>query len=78
MSQSVPSGSEQPEPAEGAEPEPTATATADADADADATPLNRAARRAKAAKATPNHVGPRGDLDRQSRGARPHTKRQIG
>jgi hypothetical protein len=72
VSQSVPSGSEQPEPAEGAEPEPTA------DADADAAPLNRAARRAKAAKATPNHVGPRGDLDRQSRGARPHTKRQIG
>jgi hypothetical protein len=74
VSQSVPSGSAQPEPAEGAEAEPTA----DVDADADAAPLNRAARRAKAAKATPSHVGPRGDLDRQSRGARPHTKRQRG
>jgi hypothetical protein len=72
VSQSVPSGSEQPEPAEGAQAEPTA------DVDAEGVPLNRAARRAKAAKATPNHVGPRGDLERQSRGARPHTKRQHG
>ena len=72
MSQSVPPRSEQPEPAAGAEPEPTT------DAAAEEAPLNRAARRAKAGKAEPGHVGPRDDVARQSRGARPHSKRPRG
>lgn len=55
---------EQPEPAPAAEPEP------------DEAPLNRAARRAKAKKTDPTHVGPRAELARQVRGARPHSKRR--
>ena len=70
MSQPVPSGPEQPEPPVAAEPDP-ATAP-----DEEPAPLNRAARRAKAKKAEPTHVGPRGDLDRQTRGGRPHSKRR--
>ena len=72
MSQPVPPGSEQPEQSEHTaptEPEPTPEPVADP-------PLNRAARRAKAGKAEPSHVGPRGDVARQNRGARPHTKRR--
>jgi hypothetical protein len=72
VSQPVSPRSEQPEPAAGAEPEPAA------DPSADDAPLNRAARRAKAAKAEPTHVGPRDDVARQGRGARPHTKRRSG
>ncbi|TWF77317.1 hypothetical protein FHX44_113225 [Pseudonocardia hierapolitana] len=70
MSQSVPSGPEQPEPATAAEPEPAA------EPDEEPGPLNRAARRAKAEKGEPTHVGPRGDLARRTRGGRPHTKRR--
>lgn len=40
-------------------------------------PLNRAARRKKAA-AQPAHVGPRSDTARGGRGPRPHSKRQLG
>ena len=68
MSQSVPPASEQPEPAPAPEAEPAADA-------AESEPLNRAERRAKAKKADPNHVGPSGELARQVRGARPHSKR---
>jgi hypothetical protein len=39
-------------------------------------PLNRAARRAKAAQKEPAHVGPRDDHARQARGGRAHTKRR--
>jgi hypothetical protein len=38
-------------------------------------PLNRAARRAKAKKAEPTHVGPRADQAARVRGGRPHSKR---
>lgn len=69
MSHPVPPGSEQPEPAAAAEPE-----LAD-DPAAEPAPLNRAARRAKAKKGDPTHVGPREELARQLRGGRPHTKR---
>ncbi|WP_232661026.1 hypothetical protein [Pseudonocardia sp. TRM90224] len=42
-------------------------------------PLNRAARRAKAKKAAPSHVGPQaGFQGQQGRGPRSHTKRRIG
>jgi hypothetical protein len=71
-SQPVSPRSEQPENITGADPEPTPEPTADP------VPLNRAARRAKAAKAEPSHVGPRDALERQARGARPHTKRRRG
>ena len=70
MSQPVPPGPEQPKPAAADEPEPTT------EPDEESAPLNRAARRAKARKGEPTHVGPRGDLERQSRGGRPHTKRR--
>ncbi len=70
MSDSVPPSSEQPEPAAATEQEP-AVDPAD-----DPAPLNRAARRAKAKNGDPTHVGPRGDLTRQTRGARPHSKRR--
>ncbi|MEJ3652062.1 hypothetical protein WEH80_03510 [Actinomycetes bacterium KLBMP 9759] len=41
-------------------------------------PLNRAARRAKAKKAAPSHVGPQfGFQSQQGRGPRSHTKRRI-
>jgi hypothetical protein len=40
-------------------------------------PLNRAARRTKAKQTDPSHVGPRGGLNRQTRGARSHTKRRT-
>ena len=70
MSHPVQPGSEQPEPPAAAEPEPAT------DPDAESDSPNRAARRAKAQKGEPTHVGPRGDLARQVRGARPHTKRR--
>ena len=70
MSHPVPTGPEQPEPASDAEPEPAA------EPDEESAPLNRAARRAKARKGEPTHVGPRDDLARQARGGRPHTKRR--
>jgi hypothetical protein len=70
VSQPVPPGPEQPEPTAAAEPE---TGT---EPDEESAPLNRAARRAKAKKGEPTHVGPRGDLARQARGGRPHTKRR--
>lgn len=66
-----------------AQPEPTSATDADADeqeqpAEEEA-PLNRAARRAKAKKVDPSHVGPQGSPQvRQGRGPRSHTKRQIG
>jgi hypothetical protein len=72
VSQPVSPRSEQSEQTDGAEPDPTPEPTAEPG------PLNRAARRAKAAKAEPSHVGPRGDLARQVRGARPHTKSRRG
>jgi hypothetical protein len=68
VSQPVPPNPEQPESV--AEPEPAT------DPDEEAAPLNRAERRAKAKKGDPTHVGPRGDLARQTRGGRPHTKRR--
>jgi hypothetical protein len=68
VSHPVPSGPEQPEPAAEAEHE--------TDPEAESAPLNRAARRAKAEKGEPTHVGPRDDLARQARGGRPHTKRR--
>ena len=68
MSQPTASGSEQPD---AVDPEPGAEA-------AEPAPLNRAERRAKAKKAEPSHVGPRGDTAHGSRGARPHTKRRRG
>jgi hypothetical protein len=61
---------EQPAPAEATEPESVV------DPAEEPAPLNRAARRAKAKKGEPTHVGPRGDLARQARGGRPHTKRR--
>jgi hypothetical protein len=70
VSQTVPPNSEQPEHAAAAAPEP-AVDPAD-----DPAPLNRADRRAKAKNGEPTHVGPRGDLTRQTRGARPHSKRR--
>jgi hypothetical protein len=70
VSHPVPPTSEQPEPAAATEPEP-AVDPADEPA-----PLNRAARRAKAKKGEPTHVGPRADLARQARGGRPHPKRR--
>lgn len=70
MSQPAPSGPEQPEPASAAEPDPAT------EPDEEPAPLNRAARRAKAKKGDPTHVGPRDDLARQVRGGRPHTKRR--
>jgi hypothetical protein len=70
VSQSVPPSSEQPEPAAAAEPEPVT------EPDEESAPLNRAARRARDNKGEPSHVGPRGDLARQVRGGRPHTKRR--
>ena len=69
MSQPAPTGPEQPEPVSAAEPDPAT------EPDEEPAPLNRAARRAKAKKGDPTHVGPRGDLARQTRGGRPHTKR---
>ena len=75
MSQPVPSDSDQQ-----AEQRPAAEPESAADAP-EAQPLNRAERRAaaaKAAKGEPTHVGPRGDLSRQVRGARPHSKRPRG
>jgi hypothetical protein len=71
VSQPVPSDPEQPEPAATAGPDPVTEP-----ADEEAAPLNRAERRAKAKKGEPTHVGPRGDLARQSRGGRPNTKRR--
>lgn len=44
--------------------------------DEEPAPLNRAARRAKARKADPTHVGPRADLARQTRGGPAHPKRR--
>jgi hypothetical protein len=70
VSQPVPPRPEQPEPAAAAEPDPAT------EADEESAPLNRAARRAKARKADPTHVGPRADLARQVRGGPPHTKRR--
>lgn len=68
VSQPVP---EQPKPA--AEPDPAM------EPDEEPAVLNRAARRAqakkKAEKGEPTHVGPRAELARQVRGARPHSKR---
>ncbi|HYH29636.1 MAG TPA: hypothetical protein VD903_04550 [Pseudonocardia sp.] len=69
MSQPVPPTAD--EPVVAAEPEPGTEP-------AEPAPLNRAARRAKADKAEPTHVGPRADIARQARGARPHTKRRRG
>jgi hypothetical protein len=66
---SRPEQPEQPEP--GAERE-----LADAEPVGEPEPLNRAARRAKAKQTDPSHVGPRGGLNRQVRGARSHTKRR--
>jgi hypothetical protein len=61
---------------EQAQPEQTQPAESDAaDAAEELAPLNRAERRAKEKKGAPTHVGPRGDLSRQVRGARPHSKR---
>ncbi|MDT7709228.1 MAG: hypothetical protein QOG20_4835 [Pseudonocardiales bacterium] len=40
-------------------------------------PLNRAARRAKAKKAAPSHVGPTAGRSGEGHGPRSHTKRQI-
>ncbi len=60
---------DQPKPA-AAEPDPAI------EPDEEEAPLNRAARRAKAKKGDPTHVGPRDDLARQARGGRPHTKRR--
>ncbi|MHA6629126.1 hypothetical protein ACU61A_27130 [Pseudonocardia sichuanensis] len=68
MSQPTAPGSEQPDAVEA---EPGAEAPEPA-------PLNRAERRAKAKKAEPTHVGPRGDTGQGSRGTRPHTKRPRG
>ena len=71
MSQPVPPAPEQPAPGASAEPQRQAEPAAEP------APANRAARRAKAGrKAEPTHIGPRGDLDRQGRGGRPHTKRR--
>lgn len=68
MSQPAHPRSEQPGPDGAAEAQPLP----------ESVPLNRAARRAKSATAEPSHVGPRGDLLRQVRGARPHAKRRRG
>jgi hypothetical protein len=70
VTQPVPPSPEQPKPEAVAEPEPAT------EPDEEAAPLNRAERRAKAKKGDPTHVGPRGDLARQIRGGRPHTKRR--
>jgi hypothetical protein len=67
VSQPDPPVPEQPKPA--AEPDPAT------EPDEEPAPLNRAERRAKAKKGEPTHVGPRGDLVRQIRGGRPHSKR---
>jgi hypothetical protein len=60
------------------QPDQAATATSEPapEPDEEEAPLNRAERRAKAGKGDPTHVGPRGDLARQIRGGRPHTKRR--
>jgi hypothetical protein len=71
VSHPIPPDSEQPEPAAATEPE-----SAGDPSEEEPAPLNRAARRAKAKKGEPTHVGPRGDLARQARGGRPHTKRR--
>jgi hypothetical protein len=68
VSQPTAPGSEQPD---AAEPQPGAES-------AEPAPLNRAERRAKAKKAEPTHVGPRGATAQGGRGARPHTKRTRG
>jgi hypothetical protein len=61
-------------PEESGEPEPAALETEDEGAEA---PLNRAARRAKAKKAAPSHVGPQPDWGLPGvRSARPRTKRE--
>jgi hypothetical protein len=70
VSRPVPPDPEQPEPAAATDPEPAV------DPAEEPAPLNRAARRAKAKKGEPTHVGPRGDLARQARGGHPHTKRR--
>jgi hypothetical protein len=78
MSQPKPSGPEQPEPSGAEQPEPGAECElADAEPVSEPEPLNRAARRAKAKQTDPSHVGPRGGLTRQVRGARSHTKRRT-
>jgi hypothetical protein len=69
VSQSVTPDPEQPDQAA------TATSEPAPEPDEEEAPLNRAERRAKAKKGDPTHVGPRGDLARQIRGGRPHTKR---
>ncbi len=65
----------QPVPPDPAEPKPAAEPDPATEPDEESAPLNRAARRAKAKKGDPTHVGPRDDLARQGRGSRPHTKR---
>jgi hypothetical protein len=72
VSHPVPPDSEQPGPDAVTEPESESAG----DPGEEPAPLNRAARRAKAKKGEPTHVGPRGDLARQARGGRPHTKRR--
>jgi len=60
-------------PEESGEPDPVALETEDEEAEA---PLNRAARRAKAKKAAPSHVGPQPGWGLPGvRSARPRTKR---
>jgi hypothetical protein len=69
----------QPTPSPSPEPaEDTVVEDAEPVAEVEEVPLNRAARRAKAKKSIPAHVGPRAGRTDQGRGARSHTKRQIG
>ena len=68
-----------PTPSPSPEQHEAAAEEAEPAAEVEEVPLNRAARRAKAKKTVPAHVGPRaGRTDQGGRGARSHTKRQIG
>jgi hypothetical protein len=78
VSKPLPPRSEQPQPSAD-ESQPSADESEPAaDESAASAPLNRAARRAKAAKTEPSHVGPRSDFGRPVRKARAHTKRRRG
>jgi hypothetical protein len=71
------------QPRRSAEPSPAAESTAadenpdESAAEENEVPLNRAARRAKAGKAEPSHVGPRDEQGGKVRGARPHQAQPL-